>query len=66
MEEVYKEMYIQLYRSMTFLQGVLMNLSDGAESALGETMDTYMSHFDDQLEGKSKLEERFKHKWNND
>ena len=66
MEELYKEMYMQLYRSMTFLQSVLEDLSDGIEDALGETTDMYMSHFDDQLDGKSKLEERFKHKWKDD
>jgi len=60
MEETYKEMYMQLYRNMEFMHKVLIKLGDGAEHALDETVETYLAHFQEEAEGQSMLEKRFK------
>ena len=60
MEEPYKEMYMQLYRNMEFMHKVLEKLGNGVEHALDETVETYLAHFQEEAEGKSMLEKRFK------
>ena len=66
MEESYKEMYMELYRSMIFLQDTLEKLNEGISEAFNESIDMYLAHFRKEAEGQSLLEKRFRHRLKED
>ena len=60
MDEPYKEMYIQLYKNIAFIQHTLRVLTGGIDDILIETKNLQLAHLEEQMLGQSQLEDHLK------
>ena len=60
MEEAYKEMFMELYKNMAFMQRVFKRLDATIDDILLGTTDIHTTHLKEQMEGETEVERRLK------
>jgi len=60
MEDAYKEMFMELYKNMAFMQRVLKRLDSTIDDILLDTTGMHVANLKEQMAGETEVERRLK------